>query len=132
MARSWPSLPWRRSSPGTAELGQRAERAAERYLQRRGLRTLTRNYRTRTGEIDLVMLDGDEIAFVEVRYRSRDTFGAGSDTVDHRKQHRLVLAARHFLSHSHSNNLPCRFDVVSVAKTNYRLRFEWIRNAFVP
>jgi len=84
------------------------------------------------GEIDLIMLDGDELAFVEVRYRSRADFGAGADTVDLRKQRRLARAAEHFLAHHDSDNPPCRFDVVSVAKTNYRLRFEWIRNAFTP
>ena len=91
-----------------------------------------RNYRARVGEIDLIMLDGEELAFVEVRYRSRVDFGAGADTVDLRKQRRLALTARHFLAHRDSDNLPCRFDVVSVTKTNYGLRFEWIRNAFVP
>jgi len=78
------------------------------------------------------MLDGDELAFVEVRYRSRIDFGAGADTVDLRKQQRLVATARHYLAHRGTDNRPCRFDVVSVAKTNYRLRFEWIRNAFAP
>jgi len=78
------------------------------------------------------MLDADELAFVEVRFRSRADFGTGADTIDLRKQRRLTLAARHFLASRDSDNLPCRFDVVSVAKTNYRLRFEWIRNAFTP
>jgi putative endonuclease len=99
---------------------------------RRGLRTIARNYRTRAGEIDLIMVDDDELAFVEVRYRSRADFGAGADTVDARKQRRLALAASHFLVRYGSDSPPCRFDVVSVAKTNYGLRFEWIRNAFTP
>jgi putative endonuclease len=132
VARWCPCPPWRRDRANTAELGQRAERAAERYLNRRGLRTIARNYRIRAGEIDLVMLDRDELAFVEVRYRSRADFGDGADTVDQRKQRRLALAAQHFLAHRRLDNVPCRFDVVSVAKTNYALRFEWIRNAFTP
>ncbi len=64
------------------------------FLTRRGLRTIARNYRTRGGEIDLVMTDDDEIVFVEVRYRSRTDFGDGAATVDFNKQQRLVSAPR--------------------------------------
>ena len=53
-----PLLPWR------ARIGRRAERCAERFLKARGLRVLARNYMRRTGEIDLVMLDGDTLVFV--------------------------------------------------------------------
>src|SRR5262249_47194400 len=116
VARSWHCLPWRSDGArATADLGQRAERGAERYLIRRGLRTIARNYRIRAGEIDLVMFDGDEIAFVEVRYRSRSDFGNGAESVDHRKQRRIALAARHFLMQRDVGDSPCRFDVVSVA-----------------
>lgn len=129
MARSWPCLPWSLESATPAELGLRAERAAERFLARRGLRTIARNYRTRVGEIDLVMTHGNEIVFVEVRYRSRADFGDGAATVDRNKQKRIIRAAQHYL-HRRSDDVPCRFDVVSVARTHYRLRIEWIRNAF--
>lgn len=99
---------------------------------RHGLRTIERNYRIRAGELDLVMMDGAEIVFVEVRFRSRTHFGDGAATVDRRKQQRLIRAARHYLRYRHSDDIPCRFDVVSVTGTHYRLRFEWMRNAFTP
>lgn len=130
MALWWPCLSWR-SDVTAAEWGRRAERAAESYLTRRGLRTLERNYRVRAGEIDLVMTDRDELVFVEVRFRSRAEFGDGAESVDYRKQQRLISAARHYLQH-HDEERPCRFDVVSVGRTHYRLRFEWMRNAFTP
>lgn len=90
---------------------------------------MARNFRTRFGEIDLVMSHGDELVFVEVRLRSREDFGRGAETVDPRKQQKLVRAAEMFLMHS-EHDRPCRFDVVSVARTHYRTRMEWIRNAF--
>jgi putative endonuclease len=130
MARWWPCPSWR-SDATAAEWGRRAERAAENYLTRRGLRTLERNYRVRAGEIDLVMTDHDELVFVEVRFRSRTEFGDGAASVDFRKQQRLISAARHYLQHR-GDERPCRFDVVSVGRTHYRLRFEWMRNAFTP
>ncbi len=136
----WHFLRWRADAATPAEWGRRAERGAENYLIRRGLRLVERNYRARAGEIDLVMTHGDELVFVEVRLRSRDDFGDGAATVGHNKQRRLIRAAESFLLHRTSNDTPCRsddtplcrFDVVSVARTRYRLRFEWIRNAFTP
>lgn len=131
MACSWRCLPWSIDSTTSTEIGRRAERAAERFLTHRGLHIIVRNYRIRAGEIDLVMMHKGEIVFVEVRYRSRADFGDGADTVDRSKQLRLIRAARHFLSHR-SDDMPCRFDVVSVARRHYRLRFDWIQNAFTP
>ena len=137
----WQFLPWRSDSKLTpAEWGRQAERGAARYLSHRGLRLVEKNYRTRAGEIDLVMTHGRELVFVEVRFRSRTDFGDGAATVDHSKQQRLIRAAESFLLHRTSNDTrallrgdaPCRFDVVSVARKGYRLRFEWIRSAFTP
>jgi putative endonuclease len=113
-------------------LGRRAERAAARFLVHRGLRIIAKNYRTNLGEIDLVMHDGDELVFVEVRYRSRTDFGDGAATVGLRKQQRLIRAAAHFIAHRDPTDAPCRFDVVSISGPNYKLRLEWIRNAFTP
>lgn len=129
----WQFLRWRSDRAATpAERGRRAERAAAAYLARRGLRLVEKNYRIRAGEIDLVMTHGCELVFIEVRFRSRSDFGDGAATVDYNKQQRLIRAAESFLLHRTSNVAPCRFDVVSVTRTGYRLRFEWIRNAFTP
>jgi putative endonuclease len=51
--------------------------------------------------------------------------------VDYRKQQRLIRAAEHYVRYR-GDNRPCRFDVVSVGRTHYGLRFEWMRNAFTP
>ena len=119
-------------SPTTTYIGQRAERAAARFLERRGLATLARNYRTRFGEIDLVMRDGDAIVFVEVRYRRDDSWLRAAETITVQKRRRIVLAARAFLrTHPALFTQPCRFDVVGIARPHYRLRYEWIRGAFV-
>jgi putative endonuclease len=123
----WHCLPW--CSESTQRTGQRAERAAARYLVRRGLRLVERNFATRSGEIDLIMRDGAELVFVEVRFRASDAFGDGAATVDRRKQRRLIRAALHYIAR-HDRHERCRFDVVSVSRPNYRLRFNWIRNAF--
>ncbi|MBX6315747.1 MAG: YraN family protein [Isosphaeraceae bacterium] len=92
-------------------LGDRGERAAARYLRRRGLRIITRGYRTPLGEIDLIARDGDTLVFIEVKTRRR---GDPTEAVTPEKQRRLTLAALHFLRRYDLLEGRCRFDVVAV------------------
>ncbi|NIP47128.1 MAG: YraN family protein [Gammaproteobacteria bacterium] len=111
-------------------LGSWAEDLACRHLIDRGLILITRNYRCRHGEIDLVMRDTETIAFIEVRLRSRTDFGSGADSVDARKQARLISSAEHYLQRHANIVAKCRFDVVSITRRDNAHRLEWIRNAF--
>lgn len=111
--------------------GRRAEALACDYLEARGLRLLTRNYRCPRGEIDLVMRDGPTTVFVEVRYRRRDDFGSGADSVDARKRTRLAASALHYLQrHREAARGPSRLDVVSMSGPPRAPRILWIPNAF--
>jgi putative endonuclease len=110
----------------TQQLGRAAEQQAAAHLGRAGLQLLTRNYRCRGGEIDLVMRDGAALVFVEVRYRSRTGFGTAAESVDARKRRRLIRAAEHYLQ-AHRARGPCRFDVVGIDAAG---RIEWLRDAF--
>ena len=112
-------------------LGRRAERRAERHLRRQGLRVVARNYARRTGEIDLVMLDGASLVFVEVRYRGPSAWTLPLTSVDAAKQRRLVRTAELYRrDHPEHRFRTVRFDVVAVTKRNYALACEWIRSAF--
>lgn len=114
-----------------AAVGTRLERTAERYLSRRGLRTLARNYRCRGGELDLVMRHGESIVFVEVRYRRSRAYGSAGESVDWRKQQRLLRAAEHYLArHGEQGRCPCRFDVVAIHGPPEALELDWIEGAF--
>lgn len=106
--------------------GDAAEGLALEYLRAAGLRLVTRNYRCRTGEIDLIMEDADSLVFVEVRYRQRSDFGGALGSVDYYKQKKLIAAARHYL-HTLKRLPACRFDVVAVQPDQ---RVEWLKNAF--
>ena len=111
--------------------GLRAETAACAHLTQNGLVLLARNYRCRRGEIDLIMRDGDTIVFTEVRFRRQSGFGSPLETVDARKQARLILAARHWLQrHDPAGRHPARFDVVAIEPGPHRPRIQWIRSAF--
>ena len=107
--------------------GQRAEAAAAAYLTGKGLRLLVSNYRCRTGEIDLILRDGEAVVFAEVRLRTHSAFGGAAESIDRRKQARIIAAARHFLTGKIEP--ACRFDVLLLDSIDPP-RIEWIRDAF--
>jgi putative endonuclease len=108
--------------------GGDAEEVAARFLARRGLQVIARNYRTRLGEIDLVARDGATLVFVEVRMRAGSSarFGGAAASVDSRKRRRIEAAARQFLARL-AHEPPCRFDVVTL---DGDAALEWHRAAF--
>lgn len=109
--------------------GRQAEELACAYLVERGLRCVARNYRCARGEIDLIMQHGTTIVFVEVRYRRSSRYGSSAESVDGRKQARLIATAQHYLQASRAT-APARFDVIAVALDHGRHAIEWIPNAF--
>jgi putative endonuclease len=118
----------------TTVLGRRAEDSALDYLRAHGLELLTRNYRCRGGEIDLVMREQDVLVLVEVRSRASSGYGSAAATVDGRKQSRIVHAARHLLrTRPELARLKARFDVVALepaADGSSGVEMRWIRDAF--
>jgi len=118
----------------TRTVGDAAEDLALRYLVDRGLRPVTRNYRCRFGEIDLVMRDGACMVFVEVRLRCDRSYADAALTVDRRKQRKIANTASMFLARQRLAVLPTvRFDVVGIDRAaNGRSAVQWIRDAFRP
>ena len=112
--------------PSTIQTGEAAEALACRYLEQQGLVLMERNYRCRTGEVDLIMRDGDCIVFVEVRSRHNSRYGTPAETITRTKQRRLCRAASYYLL-THHYNAPCRFDVIAILQQQ---QLEWIRDAF--
>ena len=109
-----------------SERGQQSEDLACRYLQAQGLKLVERNFRSRHGEIDLVMQEGDTLVFVEVRFRQSDRFGGAAASVDFGKRRRLSHTANLFLQNQ-TKPMGARFDVVAL---NGAGDIEWLRNAF--
>ncbi len=103
----WPV--WRRW------FGSRSERAAARFLRRRGFRILARNVNLPAGELDLVALDGRTLVFVEVRSTEGNDADRPAASVDLAKQRKLTAAALAFLSKHRLLDHPARFDVVAIA-----------------
>lgn len=113
------------------EAGLFHEEQALAYLQNAGLQPLMRNYRCRTGEIDLVMREGNVLVLVEVRFRNSLAFGGAAASVDARKQRRLYSAARHLIhTRAELRNLPARFDIVAIETAGHHMKINWIKDAF--
>lgn len=110
------------------QVGQQGEDSAVALLAVHGLPTLARNYRCRMGEIDIILLDGETLVFVEVRQRTHDRQGGAAASVTVRKQRRLIRAAEYFLLRNPQHGLrPCRFDVIAL---DGHTSADWIRDAF--
>ncbi len=96
-------------------LGKWGERQCEKFLKRKGLRTLTRNYACKAGEIDLIMVDTDRsIVFVEVKTRANEEFAPTEAVITRPKIDRMSKTARYFISTNDIENRPYRFDIVTV------------------
>ncbi|NOX75433.1 MAG: YraN family protein [Gammaproteobacteria bacterium] len=113
------------------ETGKRAEDAACDFLRTKGLSLVERNYLCPRGEIDLIMRDARTTVFVEVRYRRSSRFGSGAESVDWRKQRKLLATAAHYLLlHPKAAKQACRFDVVSLSGSDGHAQLDWIPDAF--
>ncbi len=92
---------------------------------------MEKNYRTRYGEIDLVMMDRQDLVFVEVRYRKNDLFGGAAQSVNLTKQLKIRRTAQTFLQKNPAGEFNgCRFDVVAVCGQPPDYKIDWVSNAF--
>ncbi len=107
--------------------GNKAELIAQNILHQHGLITLRRNFRCHYGEIDLIMDDHGTLAFVEVRFRKNQDFGAPLTTVTRSKQEKIIKTAQVFLATQFfKQDVDCRFDIIALGATDN----VWMKNAF--
>lgn len=99
-----------------------------------GLELVQQNFSCRLGEIDLIMRDGNCLVFVEVRFRKSSGFASASESVDRRKQQKLVRAATFFLvARPQFRHHAMRFDVVALdGPSRNEFKLQWLSDAFRP
>jgi len=95
----------------TKEIGEFGENEACRFLEKKGIEILKRNYSCRVGEIDIIARDGETYVFCEVKTRNRSDYGNPAEFVDYKKQERIIKTA---LYYTMRDDLDMRFDVVEV------------------
>ena len=93
--------------------GAWGEALAAKYLQKKRYKIVATNYRCRFGEIDLIAEKQNNLVFVEVKLRKSDSFAAGREFVDLRKQNRIRTTASMYLSEFPTERQP-RFDVIEI------------------
>ncbi len=117
----------------TGSIGRQAEKLALDHLTAQGLKEITRNFRCRMGEIDLVMQDGDCLVFTEVRFRNQNSYASAAGSVDHHKQRKIIRTAAAFLGrYPKYSSCAVRFDVVGLDQSGDQTSLRWIRDAFRP
>lgn len=105
--------------------GIQGEELALDYCKKLGMILLQARYKTRYGEIDLIMKHKNTICFIEVKYRKNGIIGDGLYAVTRSKQRKLLLCAEKYIQ---DNNIECdvRMDVLEIVANN----FNYIENAF--
>lgn len=100
---------------------------AAKYLEKRGLIILEKNFRSRQGEIDLICRDQEYFVFVEVKYRRNLAKGTPEAAVGVSKQKKICKVADYYrLLHHLGENTNVRYDVIAIEGEE----IHWIQNAF--
>ena len=109
------------------ELGNKYEDLACEHLESKGMQIIARNYRVRIGEIDIIARDGNELVFIEVKYRKNRSYGGAEYAISTSKQKVIRRVAEWYMKqYGISQNSFCRFDAVLIDGED----IEHIKNAF--
>jgi putative endonuclease len=116
----------------STDKGQITEHYAEQYLTGLGLTLIDRNFHSRQGEIDLIMLEDDTYVFIEVKYRKNRLFGGAIAAIPASKQQKIKHCVTFYLHQAGLNeyNTSCRIDVIALQGDITQPQITWLKNAF--
>ena len=112
-------------------IGKEAERLARTFLEQQGLVFVQHNYRCRTGEIDLVMQEAQELVFIEVKYRSKKQHGSAIDYFHASKRRKFESAVMHYMQEKSLNPsvVPHRIDLIAIDNNKSSQQdIDWLKN----
>ena len=96
-------------------LGSVGEKKAAKFLKSLGYKVVAKNFKTKIGEIDLILLDGETLVFCEVKTREGDVYGTPGEAVNIEKRNKYYKVAEQYLVKNYGSiDVKCRFDVVEV------------------
>ncbi len=113
-------------------VGKLGEDIAVKFLQKRRMKILQRNYRTPFGEIDIIARKGSVLHFVEVKTRRSEKFGKPFEAVDKRKLMHIKRSAEYYLQKEgvDNKNFDVEVDVISILMKGEEEKIEFIENVF--
>jgi len=111
-------------------LARWGEETAHNYLVERGIRIVEKNYRTQSGEIDLIGFENNDLIFFEVKTRSSINFGYPEEAVNSKKIEKIEMVANDYLDNLSSNNLNWRIDTIAIIRNPYNRKYQikWFKN----
>lgn len=115
-----------------ADTGRLGETAAAEHYRRDGYTLIAQNYKSRFGELDLVLEKGGGVVIAEVKARGENAIALPREWVTAAKQQKIILATQRFLQAKGLYDAPVRFDVVEVTFDHAGLPVvNRIENAFI-
>lgn len=112
------------------EFGKSGEEIARDYLMEQGAKIVVSNYQNRYGEIDLIIQDGDTLAFVEVKTRDQEDQGTPFDAITPSKQNQIIRMAKLYIQEKEIYDQIMRFDVVGIVMHSDEIDIDWLKDAF--
>ena len=110
------------------EKGKLGEEIASRYIISKGGKIIERNYRTKIGEIDLIVKANNQLVFVEVKSRNSLNYGYPCEAVNYKKQRKIINVAKYYILNNSLENIPIRFDVIEIYLKDKKINH--LKNAF--
>lgn len=109
------------------DLGRWGEKKAVSFLKRKGYKIRELNFRSPFGEIDIIARDKNCLCFIEVKTRTTSLFGLPEESVDFRKEQKIIKSAIFYLNTQNNEFIPdIRFDLIGI----YNHKIKLIKNAF--
>lgn len=114
------------------KIGDLGEELTKKYFLKQGYKIIKQNYTSRTGEIDLIVQENDEIVFVEVKTRTNYNFGYPEEAINFRKQNKIRMTAQNYLTKEKILFKDYRFDVIGIEidQLTQKAKIKHIKNAF--
>ena len=112
------------------QFGKRGEELAVSFLRKKGYKVIELNFRSRTGEIDIIARHKGRIVFVEVKTRRSGRYGDPKFAVTAQKKRKISMVALEYLKKHHTLQTPARFDVVAIQSSKAEVTVDIIPNAF--
>ncbi len=94
--------------------GKLGEEIAVNFLITKGYKIIKRNFRTKFGEIDIIAEKGNDIIFIEVKYRKNKKFGKAEDSINYFKLKKIKNTAKFFLNNFYLKNKNPRIDIIAI------------------
>lgn len=109
--------------------GRYGESLAREYIINKGYKVLEVNYTTKLGEVDIIALDKNIIAFIEVKTRTNKNFGYAYEAVNFRKQKKIINTSNVYMKHKNIKDIQIRYDIIEVYLER-QIDINHIENAF--